>query len=205
MTRVKICGITNQVDADMAVSAGADALGFIFFPGSPRHVEPDTVRSISERLPPFISVVGVFVNEIATQVNDLAAKCRLDTVQLHGDETPEYCADIDKTVVKVFRVKNDDWLRESQPYRVSALLLDTWASDRYGGTGNTFDWSLVSRVSHPVILSGGLNPGNVADAISKVKPYGVDTSSGVESEPGIKDHKKVQEFIEAVRQTDALS
>lgn len=205
MTRVKICGITNQADADVAVSAGADALGFIFFPGSPRYVKPDKVRAISEGLPPFISLVGVFVNEVATQVNELAAKCRLNAIQLHGDESPEYCTEIDRPVVKVFRVKNAHWLRESAPYNVSALHLDTWAPDSYGGTGNTFDWNLVARVSHPVVLSGGLNADNVVEAITRVKPYGVDTSSGVESEPGRKDHKKVHEFIEAVRQADQLS
>ena len=202
MTRIKICGITNQEDADVAVASGADALGFILVEKSPRYAPPERIREIVANLPPFVTTVGVFVNEPAEQVNTLAQQCGLYAAQLHGDESPGFCEQIERTVIKVFRVKDATWRDAAAPYRVHALLLDTYVPDRYGGTGKTFDWNLILHTQHRLILSGGLNPENVQDAIRHVHPYGVDTSSGVEAEPGKKDHDKVKSFIQAVKQAD---
>lgn len=203
MTRVKICGITNREDAMAAVEEGADALGFIFFAPSPRYVTPEQAESIILDLPPFVAPVGVFVNETAAVVNAIARQCRLHAVQLHGDESPDFCRHIERNVIKVFRVKDDSWIHAAVPYRTSAVLLDTYAEERYGGTGQTFDWRLIAAISQRVILSGGLTPDNVQDAIRRVRPYAVDASSGVEAEPGVKDHEKIRAFVEAVRKADS--
>lgn len=202
MTRVKICGITNRDDAAVAVEAGADALGFIFFERSPRYITPEDVLSIVSTLPPFLTTVGVFVNESADCINEIAQQCRLHAVQLHGDESPDFCRQIERAVIKAIRVKDESWQRAVEPYRVQAVLLDTYASDRYGGTGQAFDWDLISAIPQRIILSGGLNPDNVQDAIHRIHPYGVDTGSGVETTPGVKDHGKVRAFIEATRRVD---
>lgn len=202
MTRIKICGITTRDDADAAVAAGADALGFILFEKSPRYTSPERVQDIVAGLPPFVTTVGVFVNTPAEQVNAVSRNCGLHAVQLHGDETPRFCEQIEGTVIKVFRVQDARWREAAAPYRVHALLFDTFEPDRYGGTGKTFDWNLISHTPHRLILSGGLNPENVQEAIRHVRPYGVDTSSGVEAEPGRKDHRKVQDFVDAVKQVD---
>lgn len=201
--RVKICGITNEEDALAAVEAGADAVGFIFYERSPRFVQPDRVRQIVSALPPFVATVGVFVNEAADRINETIRVCGLSAAQLHGDESPEYCTTITGVWIKAFRVQDASWREVAAKYPVQAVLLDTYAPDKYGGTGRTFDWNLVSGSPLPIILSGGLNPENVAEAIRQACPYAVDTSSGVEREPGRKDHDRVRAFVEAVKQSTA--
>ncbi|MCY3714356.1 MAG: phosphoribosylanthranilate isomerase [Gemmatimonadetes bacterium] len=197
--RIKICGITNEADAAAAVRAGADALGFIFYGGSPRCVAPGRAAEIVAGLPPFVVPVGVFVNAAADDVDGICEAAGIQVVQLHGDEPPGFCEMLGRPVIKAFRVRDASWKSAAAAYSVGAVLLDTFAEDRYGGTGTTFDWRLVEGSPHPVILSGGLNPDNVAEAVRSVRPYGVDTGSGVEREPGRKDHGRIRAFVEAAR------
>jgi len=201
MVRVKICGITNLEDAMMAVEAGADALGFVFFQESPRNISPENAAAIIHCLPPFVQTVGLFVNEDAATVNAIADRCGLDLVQLHGDESPEYCSSVHRRIIKAFRVRDASSLDELPRYRVAACLLDAWSSVARGGTGNTFNWDIAAQAAahQPVILAGGLQPDNVAEAIRAVKPYAVDVSSGVESAPGKKDAELVRRFIRSCR------
>ncbi len=200
-TKIKICGITNIDDAIGAVTAGADALGFVFYEKSPRYVLPETVRQIVAELPPFVTTVGLFVNtapEIVAQIMDLTG---LNVAQFHGDESPQECR-LDKyRMIKAVRVKNIDSLAGVDSYNVSALLLDAWSEEHYGGTGESFDWQLAKQFtgSVPLILAGGLTPENVAEAINVVNPYAVDVSSGVEKTPGHKDLQKIEKFIQQVR------
>ena len=200
--RVKVCGTTRLKDALLAVECGADAIGFIFYKKSPRHVSAKTAKEICSKLPPFVHRVGVFVNETADTVNRIAERCGLDAVQLHGDESPAFCKKIKCRVIKVVRVKDVASLKEMSRYVVDGFLLDTYKEDQWGGTGKVFDWELAVRAKKkgPVILAGGLNPRNVKAAIKKVQPYGVDVSSGVEQSPGKKDPKKVKAFLKAVRE-----
>ena len=198
MTRVKICGITNLEDALTAVEAGADALGFVFYAASPRHIFPEQATRIISQLPPFVQTVGLFVNEEATAVNEVAALCRLDLVQLHGDESADYCQQISRRVLKAFRVRSLTCLDPIKDYRVAGYLLDTFSPSFYGGTGTSFNWEIATEAvkrHQRIILAGGLTPDNVAEAIRQVGPYGVDVSSGVEAGPGKKDREKVREFI----------
>jgi phosphoribosylanthranilate isomerase len=197
MVRVKICGITNMEEALHAAACGADALGFVFFPKSPRCLTPEAARVIIAALPPFVTTVGLFVNEAPERIKEIVDYCRLDVIQLHGDEPPQACVISPYRVIKALRVKDASSLVGLEEYSVSAFLLDAWVADSYGGTGHTFNWELAARVArkHHVILAGGLAPGNVADAIRTVMPYGVDVSSGVEVSPGRKDSEKVEAFI----------
>ena len=197
--KIKICGITNVADATAAVRAGADALGFIFYKGSPRYAEPGRVAEIVAGLPPFVVPVGVFVNAAVDEVEDICETTGIQVAQLHGDESPGFCSKLDRSVIKALRVRDESWKSDAATYDVGAVLLDTFAEDRYGGTGLTFDWRLVEGSLHRVILSGGLNPHNVAEAVRRVRPYAVDTGSGVEREPGRKDHGKIRAFVEAAR------
>lgn len=200
--RIKICGITRADDALAAARAGADALGFVFHPDSPRYVTPDDAREIISALPPFITTVGVFVDEELEAVNRIARDTGLDAVQLHGTEPPEYCRGVEGRVIKALRVKDDSDIEAVGYYEVSAVLLDAFREGVPGGTGKTFDWTLAEKAveeSDRIILSGGLNPENVAEAVRRVRPYGVDVSSGVESGPGHKHHDLVREFIERAR------
>ncbi len=201
LTRVKICGITNQKDALCAVAAGADALGFVFYAKSPRHVSAEQVKRIVAELPPFVTTVGLFVNTAYETIQQTMEITGLNVVQLHGDESPEDCRLIPYPVIKAVRVKDVDSVAEIGSYHVSALLLDAWNDQQYGGTGESFDWQLAKSLtaSQPLILAGGLNPGNVAEAIQIVNPYAVDVSSGVEECPGRKDHKKIHDFIQQVK------
>lgn len=201
MVRVKICGITNPEDALMAVEAGADALGFVFFPDSPRCVSPEQAEAIIRRLPPFVQTVGLFVNEGVEKVNLVADRCGLDLIQLHGEETPDYCADVRRRIIKAFRVKDESSLAGMADYRVAAPLLDAWSPAAHGGTGTTFNWEIAARAaaSRDIILAGGLTPENVAGAIAAVRPYAVDVSSGVESAPGKKDAGLVSRFIRSCK------
>lgn len=197
MVRVKICGITSLEDALMAVEAGADALGFVFHEQSPRHVTPQDAAGIIAGLPPFVQTVGLFVNRPLEFVNETAVRCRLDLVQLHGDEPPEFCDAVERRVIKAFRVKDIASLDPIRHYRVAAHLLDAYSPKAYGGTGLTFNWDIaaVAKEFGPVILAGGLTPDNVREAVEAVQPYAVDVSGGVESSPGKKDAAKVREFI----------
>lgn len=199
--KVKVCGMTSARDALYAVECGADAVGFIFYKKSPRAVTVKEVKAITAELPPFVQKVGVFVNESAEKIERTAGSCGLDVVQLHGDESPAFCRGIAGKVVKAIRVKDAGSLKNLSRYRVDAFLLDAFKEGEWGGTGERFNWSLVkqARKYGPVILAGGLNPGNVADAIRHCRPYGVDVCSGVETRPGKKNLKKMREFIEAVR------
>lgn len=204
MTWIKICGITNLEDARRAISCGADALGFIFAP-SPRKTEPSKVREIVGHLPPGVFKVGVFVNEDLRVVRQIAGACDLDFLQLHGDESPEYCRKAPLPVIKAIRVKDRQSLQVVERYPMTFLLLDSWAADRAGGTGKTFSWEIARQIrgKRNFILSGGLAAENVAEAIHQLQPMGVDANSGVEKMPGVKDPDKLAHFIEKVREADA--
>ncbi|MFH0926019.1 MAG: phosphoribosylanthranilate isomerase [bacterium] len=198
MVKVKICGITNLEDAKASIDFGADALGFVFYKQSPRYIKPSVAKSIIIKLPPFISSVGLFVNESKEKVIQIARFCNFGVIQLHGNESHSFCLGFREKIIKAFRVTNESSLETIGKYKVSAILLDTFSKDNPGGTGKTFDWKLAQAVkekSGKIILSGGLTPNNVAEAIKLVKPYGVDVSSGVEKEYGKKDHDKLREFI----------
>ena len=199
--RIKICGVTRAEDALAAVRLGADALGFNFWPGSKRHVTPAAARAIIARLPPFVTPVGVFVNQLEGEMRAIAAESGIQVFQLHGDEPPELCARLPLPVVKAIPVDQVRALSRLLSYEVSAFLLDT-PSRGYGGSGEPFDWSLAEGVSEvaPVILAGGLTPENVAAAGRAVRPYAVDVASGVESSPGVKDMARMSRFFAAVRE-----
>jgi phosphoribosylanthranilate isomerase len=202
MVQVKICGITRLEDARVAVEAGADALGFVFYPPSPRCVTPEQAEQIIRRLPPFVTTVGLFVDVPLDTVHETALWCGLDRVQLHGRETPEFCARVKRPVIKAFRIKNADSLADLPGYRVAAFLLDAYVEGALpGGTGASFPWQLAAQAKPygPVILAGGLSPENIEAAITQIHPYGVDVSSGVESVPGVKDHQKVRQFIQRAK------
>ncbi len=200
---MKICGITNIEDARHASACGADALGFVFYPGSPRFVDPDQARRIIAELPPMLTTVGLFVNQSPARIREMVEFCGLNTVQLHGEEEPDQCSYPPCRVIKALRLK--DGMDESvfAAYRVSALLLDAYVPDKFGGTGKCCDWNRAAAIAsrHRVILAGGLNPENVTDAVRQVRPYGVDVSSGVEKRPGQKDPEKVATFIRMARES----
>ena len=204
MTRVKICGITSAEDALAAVEAGADALGFIFVPGTPRLVLPEIVEGIVAGLPPFVTPVGVFMDQPLEEVLRIATRCNLQAIQLHGGEPEAFSRRIPLKVIKAIRVRDAADLRPMATYPAHAFLLDAFVEGRPGGTGNTICWDLAAQAKGraPLILSGGLRPDTVGPAIRRVRPYGVDVSSGVEVRPGRKDHQKVREFIAAVRRAD---
>lgn len=200
--RVKICGITNLPDAQAAVEAGADAVGFMFYDRSPRFIPTKTAAEISRALPPFTLRVGVFVNPSEEFVRYAIRECGLGLLQFHGDEPPEFCAQFELMSMKAFRVRDAGSLQELPKYHTDAWLLDAYVSDTFGGTGEKFNWNLameVQKLGKPVFLAGGLTPQNVAEAIRQVRPFGVDVSSGVESAPGKKDRAKVQAFIKSVK------
>jgi phosphoribosylanthranilate isomerase len=207
-TRIKICGITREEDLAVAVAAGADALGFVFYAPSPRHVTPQRAAQLLARVPAFVSRVGLFVNELPETVRAVLAQAPLDLLQFHGDESPAYCAQFGRPWIKAARVKPGLDLLEYAAMFAEAggavgLLLDAYV-EGYGGSGKTFDWSLIpSSLPLPVILSGGLHPGNVAAAVRSLRPWAVDVSSGVERAKGIKDDQKIIEFIAGVRDADA--
>ena len=199
--KVKICGITSLDDALLAAQAGADALGFVFFEKSPRYVTPEKAASIIAGIPPFVQVVGLFVNAPLDFVNRTADGCGLDIIQLHGEESPDYCRLTCRRVMKAFRVQGADSLVPMADYQVAGYLLDAYSPNSYGGTGERFDWELAvaAKGRGPIILAGGLNADNVASAVARVAPYAVDVSSGVESSPGRKDPEKVRRFIREAR------
>ncbi|MDY6861408.1 MAG: phosphoribosylanthranilate isomerase [Thermodesulfobacteriota bacterium] len=205
MTRIKICGITSINDAICASECGADALGFVFYPKSPRHIDIKKAASIMKELPPFINRAGLFVNPFNEEIFKVLDSCDIDIIQLHGNESPEFCEGLPKRVIKAIRIKDASTLNLISKYNnCSGILLDTFSSYSYGGTGKTFSWDMAKEVSkkRSIILAGGLNEKNIKNAIIEVKPYGVDISSGVESSPGRKDYKKIKNFITIVRMTD---
>lgn len=201
MVKVKVCGITNEEDALQAVDAGADALGFVFYDLSPRCISYEKAETIIRKLPPFVVPVGVFVNNPLRSINLAVERCGIQVVQLHGDETPNFCSGIRHKVVKAFRVRDIRSLENIREYPVSGFLLDAYVPGSYGGTGLTFNWETarVAKQYGPIILAGGLNTGNVSKAVETVEPYGIDVSSGVEAAPGRKDHAKVTEFIKRAK------
>ena len=198
---VKICGITRLEDALAAAQCGADALGFVFWPDSPRWIDPYRAQSIVAALPRPVTPVGVFVNQPVEDVNNAAAVARLATIQLHGDETPDYAAKMDRPVLKAMNVAaaSDSAVDETWP-SPAMILLDAHDPVKRGGTGQTIDWAAAAAVAarRRVILAGGLTPENVALAVDRVHPYGIDVSSGVERAPGIKDHGRLRALFEAI-------
>ena len=204
-TAVKICGITRPEDALAAARAGAHAIGLVFYAKSPRHVTPARAAAIIRVLPPFVTTVGLFVDATAEGVRAALAEAPVGLLQFHGDETPEFCRQFKRPYLKAVRVKAGvDLLQYAQDYHdAKALLLDAYVEGLHGGSGAAFDWSLIPRgLPLPVILSGGLTPENVADAVRHVRPSAVDVSSGVESAKGIKDAQKIAAFIKGVRNAD---
>lgn len=202
--RVKICGITRAEDLQAACAAGADALGFVFYEKSPRHVTPSAAAALLRELPPFVQSVGLFVNAEPAFVESVLAIAPLDLLQFHGDETPADCARYGRPYLKAIRVKPDtDLLKCAADFEAArGLLLDAFVPGVPGGTGERFDWGLIPPdLPLPVILSGGLDPGNVAEAVRAVRPWAVDVSSGVEASKGIKDAHKVAQFISQAKAT----
>jgi len=198
--RVKICGLTRLEDALLAVSLGAHALGFIFFKKSPRYVSPEVARNIIQSLPPFVQTVGVFVNEKAEVIRKTAQFCGLNLIQLHGNESPDFCVELGLPCIKAFRIKDEESLKSLPSYKgkVKAWLLDTYKKDLPGGTGETFNWDLANRAKTygvPVILAGGLGPDNIETAIKTVRPYAIDVNSGIEVCPGVKDKELMEKLF----------
>ncbi len=199
---VKICGITSEADALAAVEAGADAIGLMFYEGSPRHVTLEQAKTISAALPPHVMRVGVFVNAEEAFVHQALTECMLNILQFHGDETPEECSRYPVMTLKAFRVQGDETLAQLEAYPSAGYLLDAYVKDALGGTGATFNWDLAVRAQEfgkPIFLAGGLTPENVVEAVRKVQPFGVDVSSGVESEPGRKDAEQMRTFVSAAK------
>jgi len=200
--KIKICGITTIDDALFCAENGADALGFVFYRKSKRFIEPEAAAEIISRIPPFITAVGVFVDEERSTILNILNTCHLNVLQFHGDETPQYVQSFtQQKVIKAIRVKDANSIKSIKDFKVSAFLLDSYVKGVQGGTGVTFNWALVEEAKQygKIILSGGLNPGNIKEAIMKVKPYAVDASSSLETAPGIKNRELVKQFIEEAR------
>lgn len=197
MTRIKVCGITNIDDARTAIELGVDAIGFVFAP-SPRYIEPAGARAIIRTITPFVTTVGVFMDQSIDQVKRVVAFTGVDVIQLHGEEPPSYCAALDMRVIKRVRVNDRATagllVTAMRAYHVSAYLLDPGS-----GSGQTFDWSVATTANMPIIVAGGLTPDNVGDVIRTLHPYGVDVSSGVEKKPGVKAPGKIKAFVKEVR------
>ncbi|MBM3821656.1 MAG: phosphoribosylanthranilate isomerase [Verrucomicrobia bacterium] len=200
--RIKICGLTRPEDAKICSDLGVDAIGLMFYAGSKRHVTLEQACAVVSPLAPFVARVGVFVNPAAGEVREAVARCGLSAVQLHGEETPEFCRQFaGLNIIKAFRVRDRTVLENLPHFQISAWLLDAHVEGAHGGTGARFDWDIAAEATalgKPVILAGGMNPDNVADAVRRVRPYGVDVSSGVESAPGLKDVRKIEAFLKAV-------
>lgn len=201
VVKVKICGITNYEDAAAAMDMGADLLGFNFCPESPRFLTPRKAAQIIKKLPAFIDVAGVFVNEPFDNIRETISVCNLDWIQLHGDEKPEFC-ELFKTVnvrtMKAIRIKNEKNIEQAENYFTDAILLDAFDCDKYGGTGKTFDWNIIGHIGKRIFLAGGINPDNAVTAV-EVGVYGIDVCSGIEAEPGRKDHEKMQKLFDNIK------
>jgi phosphoribosylanthranilate isomerase len=203
-TRIKICGLTREEDVDAAVAAGADAIGFVFYPPSPRYIAPQRAAELAQRIPAFVDVVGLFVNEAPEVVRETCAVVPLNLLQFHGDENAAFCRQFSRPWLRAARVRPGlDLVEFARSFPdARGLLLDAFV-DGYGGGGHVFDWTLIPPdLPGYLILSGGLTPANVGDAIERVRPVAVDVSSGVEASKGIKDHQKIAAFVAAVRKAD---
>jgi phosphoribosylanthranilate isomerase len=199
--KIKICGITKKDQALEIAHLGIDALGFIFYPKSPRYIDPDDARKIIQVLPPFVKTIGVFVDEPFDQIIKSVRQSSIDLVQLHGSETPEYCHHLSKARVpwiKAFRVKDSFDPEILKKYPGKHFLLDAWSDDAYGGTGKTIDWEKIKPLfqENNLILAGGLNPENVVTAVNTTHPHGIDVSSGVENKPGDKSMTKIKALLQ---------
>jgi phosphoribosylanthranilate isomerase len=204
-TRVKICGITSVEMADEAVRQGADAIGLVFYPPSPRFVSIEQAVEIVDSLPAFITAVGLFVNEQADEIKNIVRKTRINLLQFHGNECPDYCAGFDFPYIKALRMSDDiDLLKQRKDYaQAKSLLLDTYRAGVPGGTGEAFDWERIpAELAGEIILAGGLDADNITRAIETVKPYAVDVSGGVESAKGIKSPEKIRQFMQGVNIAD---
>jgi phosphoribosylanthranilate isomerase len=202
---IKICGITNIEDASFVATCGADAIGFIFYPKSPRYVAPETVKKIIETISTEITTVGVFVNHEVVEIKEIIDFCGFDLVQLHGDESPAYCGQFPQSqVIKALGPRAEDDLGKMREYPVKAILVDAHDPVRYGGTGEQSDWELAAKIkeTHPLILAGGLTLDNIQEAVEIVSPHAVDINSGAEIAPGKKDHQKVKAIIDLVHQLE---
>ena len=203
MTKVKICGITNYEDAAHAAILGADYIGFNFYELSPRHVDESEVKKFIGKLPKNVKKVGVFVNQNLDKVKKIVKALDLDLIQLHGDETQDYCsklkAETKKHIIKAFRIRSKEDIKKISNYNVDFLMFDAYKEEMFGGTRKTFDWKIINGVNKPFFLSGGLNPKNVKEAIRTAKPYAVDAASSVEETLRKKDYKKMEKFIEAAK------
>ena len=200
--KAKICGITNVDDASAAVEAGADALGFVFCEQSSRRISVEAAAELSRKLPAYVMKAGVFVNAPEELVFRAINECGLNLLQFHGEETPEYCLQFGLMSMKAFRIRNAESLQALSAYPTDAWLLDAYAPDKFGGTGETFNWDLAleaQKQGRPIFLAGGLTPENVSEAVHRVRPYAVDVSTGVEAAPGKKDHQKIRSFIAAAK------
>ena len=198
--KVKICGITNYQDAVAAMDMGADLLGFNFYPKSPRYITPENAADIINKLPGFIDTAGVFVNATAEEINNIENTCHLNWIQLHGDEDPEFCRlflSHNVKTMKAIRVKTQTDIKQAESFFTDAILLDAFDPQKYGGTGLTFDWNIIGHIGKRVFLAGGINPDNAAQAV-KFGVYGIDVCSGIESEPGKKDHKKMKKLFKNI-------
>jgi len=201
IVKVKICGLTNYEDARAAMDMGADLLGFNFYPKSPRFVTPEQAMKIANRLPAFIDICGIFVNSSFDEIRDVMSVCPLDWIQLHGDESPDFCRSfltVNVRTMKAVRVKNQQDVKKADDYFTDAILLDAYHPEKYGGTGIQFDWNIVGHIQKRVFLAGGINPDNVA-AAAELGVYGIDVCSGVESQPGKKDHRKMRRLFENIK------
>ncbi|MHC4695017.1 MAG: phosphoribosylanthranilate isomerase [Planctomycetota bacterium] len=201
IVKVKICGITNYGDAAAALDMGADLLGFNFYKKSPRYVPPEKAKQIINMLPGFVDIAGVFVNESMERINETKNLCQLDWVQLHGDESPEFCKQFlshNVKVMKAIRVKDQGDIQQAENYFTDAVLLDAFDPEKYGGTGLSFDWNIIGHINKRVFLAGGINPDNAARAV-ELGVYGIDVCSGIEAEPGKKDHKKVKTLFKNIQ------
>ena len=201
IVKVKICGLTNYRDAAAAVDLGADLLGFNFYPESPRFITPEQAAQIINKLPAFIHVAGVFVNASLDQIKEAISECNLDWVQLHGDESPEFCESllsINVRTMKAIRVKDQEDIERAESFFTDAVLLDAFDPEKYGGTGLTFDWNIIGHINKRIFLAGGINPDNVAAAI-ELGVYGIDVCSGIEARPGKKDHRKMKKLFENIQ------
>jgi phosphoribosylanthranilate isomerase len=208
IVKVKICGLTNYDDAIAAAEMGADLLGFNFYPKSPRFITPEKAAQIINRLPGFINICGVFVheagnneNESFSKINETIDQCQLNWVQLHGDESPEFCRlflSLNVRTMKAIRVKGKEDVERANDFFTDAILLDAFDPKKYGGTGISFDWNIIGHIGKRIFLAGGINPDNAADAV-KLGVYGIDVCSGIESAPGKKDHKKMKKLFENIQ------
>jgi phosphoribosylanthranilate isomerase len=201
IVKVKICGITNYEDATAAADMGADILGFNFYKESPRYIEPQKATEIIDKLPAFVSVAGVFVNAPLEEIHKAINLCQLNWIQLHGDETPKFCSllpSYNVKTIKAIRVKEQRDIKRAEDFFTDAILLDAFNPEKYGGTGLTFDWNIIGNISKRIFLAGGINPDNVVRAV-ELGVYGLDVCSGVEERPGKKDHKKMRQLFDNIR------